>query len=110
MNIKRNLNLLILNVTILAFFISCSPEQTETKRTSTWTPKRINKCIELLEAGQPIYYAAGYGGYEEGKAMAQTWGEEGQKAFTAWQESAQKLMDAQTQWASKWTAEATKEK
>jgi hypothetical protein len=42
--------------------------------------------------------------------MAQTWGEEGQKAFTAWQESAQKMMDAQTQWASKWTAEATKEK
>lgn len=38
-----------------------------------WTPKRINKCIELLEVGQPIYYAAGYGGYEEGKKMAQTW-------------------------------------
>ncbi len=38
-----------------------------------WTPKRINKCIELLESGQPIYYAAGYGGYEEGKKMANTW-------------------------------------
>ena len=38
-----------------------------------WIPKRINKCIELLEAGQPIYYKSGYGGYEEGKKMAQTW-------------------------------------
>ena len=38
-----------------------------------YTPKRINKCIELLERGQPIYYAAGYGGYEEGRKMAQTW-------------------------------------
>ena len=40
---------------------------------SGYTPKRINKCIELLEQGQPIYYALGYGGYEDGKAMAQTW-------------------------------------
>jgi len=75
MNFKRNLHLLILNTIILILFISCSPEQPETKKTSTWTPKRINKCIELLEAGQPIYYAAGYGGYEEGKNMAQTWGD-----------------------------------
>lgn len=44
-----------------------STEQSQNK------PKRINKCIELLEQGQPIYYAAGYGGYEEGKKMAQTW-------------------------------------
>ena len=75
MNFKRNLHLLMLNTIILILFISCSPEQPETKKTSTWTPKRINKCIELLEAGQPIYYAAGYGGYEEGKNMAQTWGD-----------------------------------
>ena len=39
----------------------------------TQIPKRINKCIELLEAGQPIYYIAGYGGYEEGIEMSQTW-------------------------------------
>ncbi len=38
-----------------------------------YQPKRINKCIELLEAGQPIYYAAAYGGYELGKKMAKTW-------------------------------------
>lgn len=36
-------------------------------------PKRINKMIELLQAGQPVYYASGGGGYEEGKALAQTW-------------------------------------
>ena len=37
-------------------------------------PKRINKAIELLEQGQPIYYTqVNRGGYDEGKAMAQTW-------------------------------------
>jgi len=36
-------------------------------------PIRINKCIELLEQGQPIYYASGYGGYDEGLKMAKTW-------------------------------------
>ena len=38
-----------------------------------YTPQRVNKIIELLEAGQPVYYASGSGGYEEGKALAQTW-------------------------------------
>jgi len=36
-------------------------------------PKRINKAIELLERGQPIYYITSRGGYEEGKKLAQTW-------------------------------------
>ena len=36
-------------------------------------PKRINKAIELLERGQPIYYTGGHGGYEEGRKMARTW-------------------------------------
>ncbi len=40
---------------------------------AAYQPKRINKCIELLEQGQPIYYASAYGGYEEGVKMAQTW-------------------------------------
>jgi 4-hydroxy-2-oxoheptanedioate aldolase len=35
-------------------------------------PKRINRAIELLEAGQPIYYTGGRGGYEDGKKMAST--------------------------------------
>jgi 4-hydroxy-2-oxoheptanedioate aldolase len=60
-------------VLMLLLFFSNSPAQQETKKTGTWTPKRINKCIELLESGQPIYYASGYGGYEEGKKFAQTW-------------------------------------
>ncbi len=45
-------------------------QETETK---SYQPKRINKCIELLEQGQPIYYIEAYGGYEEGKKLAQTW-------------------------------------
>ena len=39
---------------------------------SSWKPKRINKAIELLADKQPIYYTGGRGGYEEGKASAQT--------------------------------------
>ncbi|MDW8130895.1 MAG: aldolase/citrate lyase family protein [Bryobacterales bacterium] len=56
----------------LAFLLSasfacwCQPQ-------SSWTPKRINKCIELLEMGQPIYYTTAYGGYEEGRKLARTW-------------------------------------
>jgi len=38
-----------------------------------YQPKRINKAIELLAKGQPVYYAAGYGGYEEGLKMGGTW-------------------------------------
>ena len=37
------------------------------------SPKRINKAIELLEQGQPIYYTGAHGGFEEGVKMAQTW-------------------------------------
>ncbi len=39
-----------------------------------YTPTRINKAVELLERGQPIYYTqVNGGGYDEGKALAQTW-------------------------------------
>ncbi len=39
-----------------------------------YTPKRINKAIELLAQDQPIYYTqVDGGGYEEGKQLAQTW-------------------------------------
>lgn len=40
-----------------------------------YTPKRINKSIELFEAGQPVYYkyTQTTGGYEEGLEMSQTW-------------------------------------
>lgn len=41
---------------------------------STYTPKRVNKAIELLEAGEPVYYFQfPGGGYAEGKELAQTW-------------------------------------
>ena len=40
---------------------------------ATWTPTRINKAIELLEMGQPIYYAqVDGGGYEDGRRLALT--------------------------------------
>lgn len=36
-------------------------------------PRRINKAIELLAQGQPIYYTTAYGGgYDEGRALAAT--------------------------------------
>lgn len=35
--------------------------------------RRINKAIELLGQGQPVYYTGGQGGYDEGKKMAGTW-------------------------------------
>ena len=41
-------------------------------------PKRINRAIELLEQGQPIYYNGSHfgtvGTFEQGKQDAQTWG------------------------------------
>lgn len=39
---------------------------------NTPKPKRINRAIELLESGQPIYYTGGRGGYDEGRKMAST--------------------------------------
>jgi len=40
-------------------------------------PKRINRAIELLEQGQPIYYTGSHSGtagtFEQGKKDAQTW-------------------------------------
>ena len=35
-------------------------------------PARINRAIEMLAKGQPVYYTASTGGYEEGKKLAQT--------------------------------------
>jgi 4-hydroxy-2-oxoheptanedioate aldolase len=45
----------------------------QTSPNPNYKPKRINKAIELLEQGQPIYYTGGHGGYEEGKRLAHTW-------------------------------------
>ncbi|HTC82965.1 MAG TPA: hypothetical protein VK683_01365, partial [Rhizomicrobium sp.] len=43
-----------------------------------YKPRRLNKCIELWEDGQPIYYTgpgivAGVNPYEQGKKMSKTW-------------------------------------
>lgn len=69
------MRLRVIFILILFWIGVWSNAQFVSAQESTYTPKRINKCIELLEAGQPIYYAAAYGGYEEGKKMAQTWGD-----------------------------------
>lgn len=55
-------------------FVSASAQGMQSNHSQKkWVPKRVNKCIELLKAGQPIYYAAAYGGYKEGVKMAKTW-------------------------------------
>ncbi len=38
----------------------------------SYKPRRVNRAIELLEDGQPIYYTNGHGGYEEGVRAAGT--------------------------------------
>ena len=44
----------------------------------SYKPRRLNKCIELWEDGQPIYYTGpgvttGVDPYEQGKKMSKTW-------------------------------------
>ena len=63
-------------------------------------PRRINKAVELLEQGQPIYYTGGHGGYDEGKKAALTWAdyinyemEHGALDFTALRAFMQGLVD-----------------
>jgi 4-hydroxy-2-oxoheptanedioate aldolase len=63
----------------LTITVTCTLLHGPANAQSAYKPKRINKAIELLEQGQPIYYT-GYspGGtasdaYEDGKRMAQTW-------------------------------------
>jgi 4-hydroxy-2-oxoheptanedioate aldolase len=58
---------------ILLFVASSLTVAQENYVDKNYTPKRINKCIELFEAGQPVYYQGVYGGYEEGLKAAQTW-------------------------------------
>jgi len=67
---------------------------------ATNQPKRINKAVELLAAGQPVYYVGGHGSYEEGKKLAQTYAdyinyemEHGALDFTALRGFMQGLVD-----------------
>jgi 4-hydroxy-2-oxoheptanedioate aldolase len=55
---------------ILLISVTIQAQDTSAAR---YVPKRINKCIELLQERQPIYYIETYGGYEEGKKLARTW-------------------------------------
>lgn len=65
---------------IILFFLILFISTTQIKAQENYvdenyTPNRINKCIELFEAGQPVYYkyTQTTGGYEEGLEMSQTW-------------------------------------
>ena len=69
-------------------------------QSSSYKPKRINKAVELLADGQPIYYVGGAGGYEQGKKLAQTYAdyinyemEHGALDFTALRGFMQGLVD-----------------
>lgn len=43
-----------------------------TQSSAAPAPKRVNRVIELLESGQPVYYTGASGGFEEGLKMADT--------------------------------------
>ncbi len=69
----------------------------------SYKPKRINRAIELLDQGQPIYYTGGHGGYQEGLKMSKTWAdyinyemEHGALDFTALREFMRGLNDGGT--------------
>ena len=52
---------------------AAAPDGSRSGGQATWTPKRINKVIELLQMGEPVYYTqVDGGGYEEGKQLAKT--------------------------------------
>jgi len=63
---------LILGFACAGLFVAASSAVAQTPK-----PKRINRAIELLEHGQPIYYTGSHngneGGFEQGKKDAQTW-------------------------------------
>jgi 4-hydroxy-2-oxoheptanedioate aldolase len=64
----------VAGLAVAAWFVSLSVLHSSPP---PYTPKRINKAVELLAAGQPIYYtqlaAPAAGAYERGKEMAQTY-------------------------------------
>src|SRR5262245_2002331 len=58
--------------TLLAFALAVAPLAAQNAPAPK--PKRINRAIELIEMGQPVYYttARGGAGYDEGKRLAAT--------------------------------------
>jgi 4-hydroxy-2-oxoheptanedioate aldolase len=67
-----NRHRIIFSLTIftILFILSCTVKK---KPDETYQPTRVNKCIELFEIGQPIYYKSAYGGYEVGMELSKTW-------------------------------------
>ena len=64
----------VLLVTAIAAFAILATTSACQSGDSGYTPQRINKAIELLEAGEPVYYFQFRGGgYEDGRRFAQTW-------------------------------------
>ncbi|MGQ0733397.1 MAG: aldolase/citrate lyase family protein [Acidobacteriota bacterium] len=57
---------------VLLFVVTSTSGQLADQSAAPPSPARINRAIDLLAQGQPVYYATGRGGYDEGKAMAQT--------------------------------------
>ncbi len=57
-----------LSLFVAAFAAGPSTAQDSSAR----APKRINRAIELLEQGQPVYYTTAIGGYERGLELANT--------------------------------------
>ena len=69
---------LVVSVFIIGLLAIPQFLQLDAKTPDTPKPKRINKVVELLEQGQPIYYTgsgvgSGGGGFEDGVKLAQTW-------------------------------------
>jgi len=62
-----------LTLSLLLLLILPLHAQPAPGKSPAYKPQRINKAIELLAQGQPIYYAEAYGGYDEGKKLARTW-------------------------------------
>ncbi|MFP6571110.1 MAG: aldolase/citrate lyase family protein [Vicinamibacterales bacterium] len=57
----------------LGFVVTALP-MAQSGGDASYTPKRINKAVELLAAGEPVYYfQISGGGYEEGRRHAKTW-------------------------------------
>ena len=65
---KSSLTLIII-VLMVAF--ASGPSRAQNKSEAP-QPTRINKAIELLEKGQPIYHTTSVRGYEEGQRLAST--------------------------------------
>ncbi len=60
---------------LIALVLIASQHLSAEETDVTYQATRVNKCIELLQRKQPIYYDAAYGGFGEGVAKAQTWGD-----------------------------------